>query len=171
MKKGFSLVEILVSVAIIGILSGVGIQTFVVSRQRARLEEDVAKVVRAIRRAQNAALAPSRSTARIGANNKICSIVVRIDRTDNTNTTINLNYTVVVTDPTTRIERCSGDSNRRYEPPVKINYAIVANQGRGFLRFVFNLPDASTSENSIILKLGNLSKTITVTNSGLIKVE
>lgn len=166
MKKGFSLVEILVSVAIIGILSGIGIQAFVASRERARLEEDVAKVVQAIRKAQNSALAPSRSTASgIGLNDKICSIVLRINTTNKTLTSF---YTIG------EMGSCGGISNARtYGVGDKLNYSNI--NGTGNIDFSFNVPFADTSQKSVTLTRGDvsnrISKTITVTGEGLIKVE
>jgi prepilin-type N-terminal cleavage/methylation domain-containing protein len=159
MKKGFSLVEILVSVAIIGILSGIGIQAFVASRERARLEEDVSKVVQAIRKAQNAALAPSRSTATDIGSNKICSIVLRINSTNNTLTPL---YTIG------GMNSCGGIINT-YGVGDKLNYSNI--DGTGNIDFSFNVPFANTTQKSVKLTRGNVSKTITVTDQGLIKVE
>jgi prepilin-type N-terminal cleavage/methylation domain-containing protein len=170
MKKGFSLVEILVSVAIIGILSGIGIQAFSASRERGRLEEDVSKVVQAIRKAQNAALAPSRSTATgIRNNQKICSIVLRADK--NTSNSLNTYYTVV-----NNLGKCTSvqdavDNNKSYGSPDKLNYSTINSSSN----FIFSIPFAETAEQSVILTRGDasnqISKTITVTDKGLIKVE
>lgn len=163
MKKGFSLTEILVSVAIIGILSGIGIQAFVASRERGRLEEDVSKVVQAIRKAQNAALAPSRSTATDIGSNKICSIVLRIDSTNNTLTPL---YTIG------GMNSCGGIINT-YGVGDKLNYSNI--DGDGDIDFSFEVPFADTAQKSVTLTMGDgsnrISKTITVTNEGLIKVE
>jgi prepilin-type N-terminal cleavage/methylation domain-containing protein len=164
MKKGFSLIEILVSVAIIGILSGIGIQTFIASRERARLEEDVAKVVRAIRRTQNSALAPSRSSARsIGANQQICAIKLMINDSGD----ISTNYSVITTIPTGEPSPCGG-TQEYGSLKDKLSYTTVSGA-----TFEFQVPFATTSERSITLIRGGgtLSKKITVTNTGLIKVE
>ena len=157
MKKGFSLTEILVSIAIIGILSGIGIQAFVASRQRARLEEDVAKVVQALRKAQNSALAPSRSETGIATGSTLCAIGVKIDQT---NRTIQLIYQTGTTS-------CSGENN--YGTATTLNYASI-NANRVI---TFNIPFAErlSSDQSVTLSLDGVTKTITVTNSGLIKVQ
>jgi prepilin-type N-terminal cleavage/methylation domain-containing protein len=167
MKKGFSLTEILVSIAIIGILSGIGIQAFVASRERARLEEDVAKVVQAIRKAQNSALAPSRSTASgILNDQKICSIVLRINKTNKTLTSF---YTIV------GINGCSGiDSSRTYAAGDELNYSNIDGSTEN-IDFAFEVPFAETAQQTVTLTRGDasnrISKTITVTEKGLIKVE
>jgi prepilin-type N-terminal cleavage/methylation domain-containing protein len=166
MKKGFSLVEILVSVAIIGILSGIGIQAFSASRERARLEEDVSKVVRAIRKAQNSALAPSRSTATgIFNNQKICSIVLRVDKNISNNLT--LYYTVVNNSGVCTSVADAVNNNKSYGSPDKLNYSTINSS----TNFIFSIPFANTTQKSVKLTRGNVSKTITVTDQGLIKVE
>lgn len=161
MQKGFSLTEILVSIAIIGILSGIGIQAFVASRQRARLEEDVAKVVQALRKAQNSALAPSRSSATgINSNETLCAIGVNI-----TSSTIQTIYNTV---STINPNNCDS-TNRPYGTTAQLNYASI-DLNRVI---IFDIPFAErlSSDSSVILSLDGVSKTITVTNSGLIKVE
>jgi prepilin-type N-terminal cleavage/methylation domain-containing protein len=162
MKKGFSLTEILVSIAIIGILSGVGIQAFVASRQRARLEEDVAKIVQALRKAQNSALAPSRSETGIANNLTLCAIGVNI-----TSSTIQPIYNTVSTiDPNNCDSR-----NWSYGTNAELNYASIDTSSVIF----FDVPFAKTSGGEVELSIDNggnsISKTIEVTNSGLIKVE
>jgi len=159
MKKGFSLTEILVSIAIIGILSGIGIQAFVASRQRARLEEDVAKVVQALRKAQNSALAPSRSETGIATGSTLCAIGVKI-----TSSTSDRKIQPIYQTGTTS---CSGENN--YGTATTLNYASI-NANRVI---TFNIPFAErlSSDQSVTLSLDGVTKTITVTNSGLIKVE
>lgn len=169
MKKGFSLTEILVSIAIIGILSGIGIQAFVASRQRARLEEDVAKVVQALRKAQNSALAPSSSTATgIGENQKICSIVLRVDKDSKTITPY---YTVVNNQGVCTSVSNAISTNKNYGSSDKVNYSTI----NASTNFIFETPFATTSGGEVELSIDNggnsISKTIEVTDSGLIKVE
>jgi prepilin-type N-terminal cleavage/methylation domain-containing protein len=153
MKKGFSLVEILVSIAIISILSGIGISTFYASRQRARLEEDVSKIVMAIRRTQNAALAPSKSETGVGETETLYSMGVRINGGN-----ISKFYTTA-TSPTNK--RIYGNSN-------DLNYSSI---NPNSVDFEFLVPFADTSGGSIRISNGGFSKIITVTNSGLIKVQ
>lgn len=157
MKKAFSLTEILVSIAIIGILSGIGIQAFVASRQRAKLEEDVAKVVQALRKAQNSALAPSRSET--GATTTLCAIGVKITSSTSARTIQPIYQTGTTS--------CSGENN--YGTATTLNYASI-NANRVI---IFNIPFAGrlSSDRSVTLSLDGVTKTITVTNSGLIKVE
>lgn len=159
MKKGFSLTEILVSIAIIGILSGIGIQAFVASRQRARLEEDVAKVVQALRKAQNSALAPSRSETGIANGSTLCAIGVKITSSPSARTIQPIYQTGTTS--------CSGENP--YGTTTKLNYASI-----DFDKDItFNIPFAErlSSDRSVKLSLDGVSKTITVTDSGLIKVE
>jgi len=161
MKKGFSLTEILVSIAIIGILSGIGIQAFVVSRQRTRLEEDVAKVVQALRKAQNSALAPSRNETGIAEGSTLCAIGVKIDQTNRTIQPIYQTGTI----------SCSGENPYGTGTTTELNYASInANSV-----ITFKIPFAQTSGGGVELSIDNggnsISKTIEVTNTGLIKVE
>lgn len=164
MQKGFSLVEMLVSIAIIGILSSVGIQGFVASRERARLEEDVAKVVQAIRQAQNTALAPSRSETidNINSTEVLCSIGVQIssDR-----------YIQPVYTKATNSNSCNNTDYIPYDSPYKLNYSTFDIDINNNIYFEFTIPFADTSSKSIILDLGNLSKTISIDSVGLIKVQ
>jgi len=161
MKKGFSLTEILVSIAIIGILSGIGVETFYTSRQRARLEEDVAKVVQALRKAQNSALAPSRSeTVGLISTAKLCAIGVNIDA--GSKTIQSIYKTVDVLDP----DKCDSNNNP-YGTDTTVNYVTTD------MVVIFDIPFAErlSSDSSVILSLDGVTKTITVTDSGLIKVE
>lgn len=160
MKKGFSLTEILVSIAIISILSGIGIQAFVASRQRARLEEDVAKVVQALRKAQNAALAPSRSETGIATGSTLCAIGVKITSSTSARTIQPIYQTGTTS--------CSGENNYG-TTATELNYASIDPLSDSVI--VFETPFALTSEKIVKLKLDDLEKTITVTNSGLIKVD
>ncbi|NBP56365.1 prepilin-type N-terminal cleavage/methylation domain-containing protein [bacterium] len=163
MQKGFSLSEILVSVAIIGILSGIGIQAFVSSRQRAKLEEDVAKVVQALRKAQNSALAPSRSETGIATGSTLCAIGVKITSSTSARTIQPIYQTGTTS--------CSGENN--YGTATTLNHASI-NANRVI---TFNIPFAETSGSGGRVELsidngGNsISKTIEVTNTGLIQVE
>ena len=156
MKKGFSLVEILVSIAIIGIISSIGIQGLIASRERARLEEDVAKVVQAIRNAQNSALAPSRTETGVAATKTLCAIGVNIN---SSNGKVQPIYT-----SRTNSGACT-ESN--YPSSDTLNYATVDADAT----FLFSIPFATTSEDSVKLSREGVDKTITVTNTGLIKVE
>jgi prepilin-type N-terminal cleavage/methylation domain-containing protein len=164
MQKGFSLVEMLVSIAIITIISAVGIQAFAAAQQRARLEEDVAKVVQAIRKAQNNALAPSKSeTGTDNSSEKLCSMGIRIDGNE-----IKFFYTIVNT------STCSS-SPIYYGNTTKLNYTTI-DPASITLGFLIPFADSSgsnqpSSNQPIKLSLGTISKSITVTSAGLIKVE
>ena len=160
MQKGFSLVEMLVSIAIITILSAIGVQTFAAAQQRARLEEDVAKVVQAIRQAQNTALAPSRSETIGDASEKLCSIGVKMSSDGN----IQPVYTTILPDSS------SCTSYQPYDTAYKLNYSKFFDINDS-IYFEFGIPFADTTEQSITLKLGDLQKTISIDNIGLIEVE
>lgn len=157
MKKGFSLVELLVSMSIIVIISTIGVQSFVSAQRRAKLNADVLKVTTAIRQAQNRALAPSRSDlVGIAADEKICSMGVILN-----NNSISRFYT------TGDSGACSFDK-KSYGSIVKLSDSSFV----GGAVFEFSVPFAKT-EQRVIIKLNgsDLSSTITVTNSGIIKVE
>jgi prepilin-type N-terminal cleavage/methylation domain-containing protein len=160
MKKGFSLIEILVSIAIIIIISGLGLQTFSTARQRSRLDEDVAKVVFAIRQAQNTALAPSKSeTIGLNSNESLCSIGVRL----HFNNIIQPVYKKSITDN-------SCGSYTTYGTADKLNYSKFSTGNE--IYFEFDIPFANTSSNSsVTLSLGNLSKTVSINFIGLINVQ
>jgi|688.fasta_scaffold07916_18 prepilin-type N-terminal cleavage/methylation domain-containing protein len=158
MKTGFSLVEILVSLAIVGIISSISVEGFFSSRERAMLDEDVSQVVQAIRKAQNEALAPSKSqTVGIDSIKQLCSIGVRI-----TSSTKEIQPIYTSSTPPSTI--CN-ESN--YSLSTKtLNYADIDAD----VTFNFDVPFAATTEKSITLTKG-ISKTIRVTSSGLIEVK
>ena len=161
MKKGFSLIEIMVTIAIIILLSSFGIGAFNTSRDRARLEEDVSKIVFAIRKAQNSALAPSRTETGVSNDRNLCAIGV------------SLNSGTGVTQPFYKVSPIGsagcgalavnyGSTNPNQLSHTKANSSID---------FEFSVPFADTNEKQVTLSLGSMSKTITVTSSGLIQVK
>ena len=160
MKNGFSLVEILVSIAVISIISGFGIQTFAAAQQRARLEEDVAKVVLAIRKAQNSALAPSKSETNIG-DNVICAIKLKIENQE-------LKLYAGYVSP-------GGNCITTQDPYLnagKINYSSI--EDGSFSEIEFTIPSADPKSGDLdFIKLTNsgISKTINVTAQGLINIK
>lgn len=160
MQKGFSLIEILVSIAIIIVLAGLGLQTFSTARQRSRLDEDVSKVVFAIRQAQNTALAPSKSeTIGLNSNELLCSIGVRL----HSNNTIQAVYKKGITNN-------SCGSYIPYGNAEKLNYSKFSTGNE--IYFEFDIPFANASSNSsVTLSLGNLSKTVNINSIGLINVQ
>lgn len=162
MKKGFSLVEILVSITIIIIIASFGIQAFATAQQRARLEEDVAIVVQAIRKAQNSALAPSKSETGASDADKLCSMGVEISGSN-----IRQFYTIILNpSPPT----CG---NAIYYNPTKtLKYSNI-NPNNIKFEFIIPFADPTSSQTIILTSLSdnNLKKNITLTNSGLIKVK
>ncbi|MEY2986367.1 MAG: hypothetical protein RJB24_596 [Candidatus Parcubacteria bacterium] len=161
MKKGFSLTEILVSVAIIGILSGVGIEGFIVVRQRARLEEDVAQVVMALRKAQNSALSPSTSETGVPTNQTLCAIIVKIE-----SGTINFYYGSI---NTLSLNKNCNESSSPYLNFGEIKYSSISNNSASSIKF--DIPFADTTGGQFSLNVDGVTKTIEVTNTGLIKVQ
>lgn len=159
MKKGFSLIEIMVTITIIIVLSALGVGIFNTSRDRARLEEDVSRIVFAIRKAQNSALAPSRSETGVSNDKNLCAIGV------------NINGSTGVIQPFYRVSTLGssgcGTSAVNYSSSSQLNHTRASSG----LDFEFSVPFADTSQKQVTLSLGSISKTITVTNSGLIKVE
>ena len=168
MKKGFSLIEIIVSVAIIGILSVIGVQVFMSSIRRARFESDVALVLQAIRQSQNDALAPPISEIfGIDAKAKVCSVGVSI--TQGTIKTIRPLYT---TPSSTDLTSCGNVDTKFYpsSPLITLSHVNIAPTD---ITFEFEPPFAGSAAKNIVLTSldGNISKTITVMSTGLIKVE
>ena len=165
MKKGFSLVEIIVSVAIIGILSVVGVQVFMSSIRRARFESDVALVLQAIRQSQNDALSPPISEIFGDSPAKLCSVGVSI-----TQSTIQPIYTT----PSGTVPCGTGLTPEYYNSPITLSHVKI---DRGAI-FEFKPPFANSVVEDIELNItltslydNSIKKTITVTEVGLIKVQ
>ena len=165
MKKGFSLIEIIVSVAIIGILSLIGVQVFMSSIRRARFESDVAQVLQAIRQSQNDALAPPISEIfGTGAKAKLCSVGVRI--TQGTIKTIQPIYTT----PSSTVLCGTGLTPEYYNSPITLSHVKIDAD----TTFEFKPPFADSVVEDIELTSlydDSIKKTITVTEVGLIKVQ
>ena len=159
MKKGFTLAEILVSISIIIVLSTIGTQTIYTSQRESRLKEDVSQVVAAIRQAQNAALAPSRSETGVSDDDKLCSFGISIVKSTNI---IRNFYTIKENN-----DLCG--SKIFYGKSTKLQY-ITINEAND-IDFEFNIPFATTGSQLVRLKLNDLEKTVQLTDSGLIKVE
>ncbi|MGA1048399.1 MAG: prepilin-type N-terminal cleavage/methylation domain-containing protein, partial [Minisyncoccia bacterium] len=163
MKKGFSLIEIIVSIAIIGILSVIGVQVFTSSVQRARFESDVAQVLQALRQSQNDALAPPISEI-FGVNpkTKLCSVGVRITQ-NGTIKTIQPIYTT----PSGTVPCGSGLIPVNYpSPPITLSHVNIGTDININVDTIFEFepPFAGSAQKDIVLTSldGNISKTITV---------
>jgi prepilin-type N-terminal cleavage/methylation domain-containing protein len=160
MQKGFSLAEILVSISIISILSGIGIQTYTIAQRSAKLKADVITVTSAIRIAQNRALSPSTGDLGIGANDNLCAMGVAFNNSQK----LRFYY---------KVEQSSGicgGSPNYYGTEIILS---SANFGASLGEFEFGLPFADNRSTATSLQLelsGVATKTIIVTNSGLIKV-
>jgi prepilin-type N-terminal cleavage/methylation domain-containing protein len=162
MQKGFSLVEILVSISIITIVSGIGVQTYATAQRSAKLKADVITVTSAIRIAQNRALSPSRGDLGMGATDKLCAMGVKFYSQNK------LQPYYVVKDGS---DVCN--DNQNYGAEIILSNA---NFGTASGEFEFGLPFANnnSSVSSVQLELAGTnisSKKITVTDSGLIKIE
>jgi Tfp pilus assembly protein FimT len=159
MKKGSSLVELLVSISIITILSTIGVRTFYIVQSRYRVEEEVSKVVFSIRQAQTSSLSPSRSETGIPDTEKLCSIGVSLDKNNNT---IQAFY---------RTLSSSGSSCNMtkfsYGSLIKLSNVNINSN----VDFEFDIPFANTSERVVVLNSDIVNKKITVTSAGLIKVQ
>jgi prepilin-type N-terminal cleavage/methylation domain-containing protein len=159
MEKGFSLAEIFVSIAIITILSTIGVQTYATAQRSAKLKADVITVTSAIRQAQNRALSPSTGDLGMGVNDKLCAMGVSFYDSKKLQS-----YYVV--------EGAGGACNGTQNYGAEIVLS-VASFGNASGAFEFRLPFATNpfGEKSLPLELsGVATKTITVTSSGLIKV-
>jgi len=169
MKKGFSLIEIIVSVAIIGILSVIGVQVFMSSIRRARFESDVAQVLQALRQSQNDALAPPISEIGISQLDKLCSVGVRITQ-NITIKTIQFIYT-----DTPSSTPCGGGEIQYYNSSITLSHVNIGPDININVDTIFEFepPFAGSAQKDIVLTSldGNISKTITVMSTGLIKVE
>jgi len=162
MKKGFTLAELLVSIAIITILSGIGMQTYFVAQRNARLSADVITVTSIIRQAQNRALSPSRSDLTgIAANEKLCAMGVNIVPPD-------------TLQPFYKVEGSTGacDDDRNYGNAIVLSSAEISPSG--LLEFRLPFANNESTVDTIQLQLpglGAVFKTITLTDAGLINVE
>jgi prepilin-type N-terminal cleavage/methylation domain-containing protein len=159
MEKGFSLAEIFVSIAIITILSTIGVQTYATAQRSAKLKADVITVTSAIRQAQNRALSPSRGDLTSIGDGKLCAMGVSFYDSKKLQS-----YYVV--------EGAGGACNGTQNYGAEIVLS-VASFGTASGAFEFRLPFATNpfGEKSLPLELsGVATKTITVTSSGLIKV-
>ena len=166
MKKGLSLIEIIVSVAIIGILSVIGVQVFMSSIRRARFESDVALVLQAIRQSQNDALAPPISEIFGNAPAKLCSVGVSITQ-NGTIKTIQPIYTT----PSSTVPCGTGLTPEDYNSPITLSHVNIAPTDT---KFEFKPPFADSVVEDIELTSlydDSIKKTITVTEVGLIKVQ
>lgn len=164
MQKGFSLVELIVSVAIISTLSTIGITSYATSQRRARLDTDVLSVYSAIRKAQNRALSPSKSEFSISESDELCSLGVEFQ------TPNRIRPFAISRSPGPGAPCGSPSLSRIYRGESTLSTSTFGsnaevlftppfadNQASGLTNIQLRLPDNS------------LSKTITVTASGLIK--
>lgn len=156
MKRGFTLVELLVSISIISILSTIGVQIFYEIQNRSRLEEDVSKVTLAVREVQNMSLAPSRSKLGASQYDKICSVGIQLKASDKN---IKYFYTTQSTANT-----CSTTIN--VYDTLDLSYVSIGSD----TTFEFNIPFADVLRTgSVVLSFNNITKTIELDESGLIK--
>lgn len=161
MQKGFSLVELLVSMFVIGVLSVIGVQSFISTRIRAQFQEDLVNITSVIREVQNTALAPSKETITSGLDdNRLCYVGVILN-----GDTIQKFYRTF-NDAGTNCEL----SQKFYGQQIKLDHVTFENP----VDFEFSIPFATTpistrveieSNNDSVIK-----KEITVTSYGLIRI-
>lgn len=167
MQKGFSLVELIVSVAIISILSTIGITSYASSQRRAKLDADVTSVYSAIRKAQNRALSPSKSDFGIAESDELCALGVDFQSPNRIRPFA--------------ISRSPGPGTPCGSPGLPKIYrgeTILATNSfghTGTVEVLFTPPFAqkqSTGNTNIQIRnvAVGLTKTITVTDTGLIKI-
>lgn len=167
MQKGFSLIELIVTIAIITILSAIGLSSYLTIQRQSRLEADVILVSSAIRRAQNRALSPSRSEFSIPDTDQICSMGVEFIAPNTIRPFATSGTTTAPCGSSSEVKRLLPGSSRvtslassRFNNTVELKFIppFAVNQS-GIADLQIRTPDNS------------LSKTITVTSAGLIKIQ
>lgn len=167
MQKGFSLIELIVTVAIITILSAIGLTSYFTIQRQSRLESDAILVSSAIRRAQNRALSPSRSEFNIPATDQICSMGVEF---------IAPNRIRPFASSSIATSSCGSPSEvKRFLPGASGDIRLASSRFNNTIELRFTPPFAVNQSGITDLQIStpdnSLSKTITVTDAGLIKIE
>ncbi len=166
MQKGFSLVELIVSVAIISTLSTIGITSYASSQRRAQLDADVISVYSAIRKAQNRALSPSKSDFGIAETDELCALGVDFQSPNR------IRPFAISRSPGPGAPCGSSGLPKVYRGETLLSTSSFGHTGT--IEVLFSPPFAqkqSTGNTNIqIRNSGNtLTKTITISSTGLIK--
>lgn len=166
MQKGFSMIEILVTVAVIAILSTIGIQTYFAAKSSAQLDADIITITNAIRSAQNKALSPSKNgLGNPALSRKVCAYGIRF-----TNTTTLQKYYKYRDDNSSPCNK-----SQDYGTVIRLSQTQVQNPST--IDIEFTIPFGAKANNNdtfIDLNLRNdisVTKRITVTKTGLIQVQ
>ena len=99
--KGFTLVELLVSIALISIISGISLANYTDIRTSAQMESDVNRVVIALRDAQSKALSPNRddyTPEGLAGSESLCGISVQFSGMGLTANQFRAGYTSAIGD-------------------------------------------------------------------------
>lgn len=171
-KKGFTLVELLVSIALISIISGISLANYSDIRTSAQMESDVNTVVIALRDAQSKALSPDKTE--FGITGKLCSIGVELD----TNVTPNRILPYVVEDVSFS-QDCSGGTRVYYASATELEKSnlIITDQYQIQFATPFGQTTIIPSSTSDLVTVGlqslngSISRSIDVYSSGLIDVQ
>jgi prepilin-type N-terminal cleavage/methylation domain-containing protein len=165
MQKGFSMIEILVTVAVIAILSTIGIQTYFAAKSSAQLDADIITITNAIRAAQNKALSPSKTGLPNTNNRKICAYGISF-----TASTFRNYYRYLGTTGQCNQEQLYGNTIRLSQTQVQNPLPLLGD-------IEFTIPfGAKANNNPTTINLNlksdtSVIKSITVTKTGLIQVQ
>ncbi|MBA3733347.1 prepilin-type N-terminal cleavage/methylation domain-containing protein [Patescibacteria group bacterium] len=140
LKKGFSIIELLMSLAIIGLLTTIILTSFVSFRKNQSLSKDTETIVETLRQARNQTLS-SKNSSNYGVHIESSKIVLFTGSTYVVNTASNQEFILNSTDNILSITLAGGGSE-----------------------VVFNRLTGETSQNgTVVVSSAGISKTKTVT--------
>jgi len=155
-RRGFSFMEVMMVVAIIGILSSVSLVSLSNSREKKDVETAAREVVAAIRETQNYALTGKQPVA------TDFPCFYRFSPTQNSETyTINYNYHISGTNCVTPAPIDSSLAYGSYALKNRVTFSVVSN-------ISFSVPFAVTSGGRIVITKGSNNYTICVNSAGKI---
>ncbi|MDB5259162.1 MAG: seg [Candidatus Taylorbacteria bacterium] len=144
-NSGFSLIEILVVIAISGLLSAITLGVFVTFQKSKGLSSDTETVVETLRQARSQSLSSKDSSA-YGVHFSTSKITLFTGSTYATTSSSNLNFDLVATDAVLSISLFGGGSN--------VVFNRVTGETGQYGTVVISSPSASLSKTVTIYKTG-----------------
>jgi prepilin-type N-terminal cleavage/methylation domain-containing protein len=149
MKRGFSLIELLIVLAIMGILTGIVLSTFQVYKKSQALDKDVETIVETLRQARSQTLS-SQNASKYGVHITSTAITLFVGSTYSAGSASNQDFSLQVSDAVLSINLVGGGSD-----------------------VVFNRLTGDTSQSgSVVISSASISrtKTVTIYSTGLVTV-